>query len=200
MRKKFLLLVLSALLACSLVLGLTACGDKEDESLTGTKGLVCSFVSGENGAELAVTSYVGDSEEVVIPETFNGNKVTSIGDRAFSSCDSLTSVTIPNSVTSIGNSAFSGCNSLTSITIPNSVTSIGDCAFYNCDSLTSITIPNSVTSIGNSAFYYCDSLTSVTIGNSVTSIGSSAINSERDFRKTQQKTPNNIENSLQMIA
>ena len=28
----------------------------------------------------------------------------------------------------------------------------------------------------------------------------SAINSERDFRKTQQKTPNNIENSLQMIA
>ena len=27
-----------------------------------------------------------------------------------------------------------------------------------------------------------------------------AINSERDFQKTQQKTPNNIENSLQMIA
>ena len=31
-------------------------------------------------------------------------------------------------------------------------------------------------------------------------IGESAINSERDFPKTQQKTPNNIENSLQMIA
>lgn len=28
----------------------------------------------------------------------------------------------------------------------------------------------------------------------------SAINSERDFRKTQQKISNNIENSLQMIA
>lgn len=28
----------------------------------------------------------------------------------------------------------------------------------------------------------------------------SAINSERDFRKTQQKIPNKIENSLQMIA
>ena len=27
-----------------------------------------------------------------------------------------------------------------------------------------------------------------------------AINSERDFRKTQQKIPNKIENSLQMIA
>ena len=55
-------------------------------------------------------------------------------------------------VTSIG-SAFSNCEYLTSITIPNSVTSIGNCAFYGCSSLTSITIPNSVTSIGSSAFY-----------------------------------------------
>lgn len=30
--------------------------------------------------------------------------------------------------------------------------------------------------------------------------GVDAINSERDFRKTQQKISNNIENSLQMIA
>mgnify|MGYP004515104717 CR=1 FL=1 len=37
-------------------------------------------------------------------------------------------------------------------------------------------------------------------GEPVTSIGNHAINSERDLRKTQQKTPNNIENSLQMIA
>ena len=35
---------------------------------------------------------------------------------------------------------------------------------------------------------------------SIKNIAESAINSERDFRKTQQKAPNNIENSLQMIA
>ena len=57
-----------------------------------------------------------------------------------------------------------------------------------------------VTSIGRGAFYYCTGLTSVTIPDSVTSIGESAINSERDFRKTQQKTQNKTENSLQMIA
>lgn len=34
----------------------------------------------------------------------------------------------------------------------------------------------------------------------IEAIAKSAINSERDFRKTQQKISNNIENSLQMIA
>ena len=102
------------------------------------------------------------------------NSVTSIGSSAFRECTSLTSITIPDSVTSIGESAFSGCSSLTSITIPDSVTSIGDRAFSGCDSLTNITIPDSVTSIGSYAFSGCDSLTSITIPDSVTSIGDSA--------------------------
>ncbi len=99
------------------------------------------------------------------------DSVTSIGNDAFSSCDSLTSVSIGDSVTSIGDWAFYYCKSLTSITIPDSVTSIADGAFYCCTSLTSITIPDSVTSIGNGAFEDCESLTSVSIGDSVTSIG-----------------------------
>jgi len=105
------------------------------------------------------------------------NSVTSIGDEAFRFCSGLTSVTIPNSVTSIGEYAFSDCSSLTSVTIGNSVTSIGYAAFSGCSSLTSLTIPNSVTSIGNYAFSRCIGLTSLTIGNSVTSIGQYAFQS-----------------------
>ena len=97
-----------------------------------------------------------------------------IGNSAFSSCESLTSITIPPSVTTIGDSAFSGCKSLTSITIPPSVTAIGDYAFQECESLTSITIPPSVTAIGDYAFSWCESLTSITIPPSVTAIGSDA--------------------------
>jgi len=103
-----------------------------------------------------------------------GNSVTSIGTSVFHGCRRLTSVTIPNSLTSIGGGAFSGCSGLTSVTIPNSVTSIGGSAFYGCSGLTSVTIGNSVTSIGGSAFQNCSGLTSVTIPNSVTSIGKDA--------------------------
>ena len=94
-----------------------------------------------------------------------------IGNRAFKSCNSLTSINISNIVTKIGENAFWGCNSLTSINIPNSVTMIGEFVFYRCESLTSINIPNSVTMIGELAFYGCESLTSINIPNSVTTIG-----------------------------
>ncbi len=91
------------------------------------------------------------------------NSVTSIGDSAFFSCRSLTSVTIPTSVASIGGGAFFSCTSLTNATIPNSVTSIGHSAFVYCASLVSVTIPASVTSIGDSAFDGCTSLTAITV-------------------------------------
>ena len=114
------------------------------------------------------------SGNVVLPNTLFGASVSLIGDSAFESCSSLTSIAIPNSVTSIGYYAFNGCSSLTSIAIPNSVTSIGGSAFAACSSLTSVTIPNSVTSIGYGTFESCSSLTSIAIPNSVTSIGGSA--------------------------
>ena len=108
-----------------------------------------------------------DSIKAVVIES----GVTTIGDRAFEDCSSLTSITIPESVTTIGRSAFEDCSSLSSITIPEGVTTIGDRAFDGCRSLTSINIPESVTAIGSSAFSGCSSLTSITIPESVTTIG-----------------------------
>ncbi len=109
--------------------------------------------------------------ELVIPDTIEGNPVTSIGDSAFEGCDRLKSITIPDSVTSIGEGPFFNCSGLTSITIPDSVTSVGTYAFFGCSSLRSITIPDSATSIGVRAFAVCRNLTSITIHDGVTSIG-----------------------------
>ena len=101
-------------------------------------------------------------------------KISQIPNSAFSNCDSLTSVTIPDSVTSIGNYAFYDCTSLTSVNIPDSVTKIGYEAFRYCTSLTSVNIPDSVTTIGSYAFRNCNSLTSVNIPDSVITIGDTA--------------------------
>lgn len=102
--------------------------------------------------------------------------VTSIGDFAFSSCNSLICVTTSNSVTRLGDFAFYNCPNLTSITIGNGVSNIGNCAFKDCTGLINVTIPDSVTSIGAQSFQYCTGLTSATVGNGVTSIGLSAFN------------------------
>ena len=65
------------------------------------------------------------------------------------------------SVTIIGTSAFSYCDGLTSVVIPDSITSIGSYAFSNCNNLTSVTIGSGVQSIGSSAFSYCYKLVEV---------------------------------------
>ena len=139
------------------------------------------------------------------------SRTTEINGSAFSD-SSLTSITIPSSVTSIGEGAFQSCDSLTSIEvdpantaytsedgvlfnkdktiliaypagntrtsyiIPSSVTSIGEAAFYRCSSLTSVDFGENsqLTSIGSSAFKECSNLTSITIPEDVTSIGSNA--------------------------
>ena len=54
--------------------------------------------------------------ELIIPDTIEGNPVTSIGDGAFRFCTGLTNITIPDSVTSIGHMAFSSCGKLTAVT------------------------------------------------------------------------------------
>ena len=108
------------------------------------------------------------SKDIVSCEINSNTKV--INDTAFSNCNMLKSVTIPNSVITIEPSAFFGCTELSSVTIGNSVTSINNSAFSGCTGLTSITIPDSVISIGDFAFGNCIGLTSVYIGNSATSI------------------------------
>lgn len=86
-------------------------------------------------------------------------RVTSIGNYAFSSCHSLTSITIPDSVVSIGEMAFCNCSNLENVVMPNDSNSslklIGADAFYQCPKLKSITIPSGVTSIGRCAFDVC---------------------------------------------
>ena len=201
MKQPIITIILAMLLS---MLGFKAFA--HDIAVANSDGITIYYLWTNYNTELAV-SYRGNYHSsysdryqgnIVIPEsvTYNGKSypVTSIGELAFSTCKSLTSVTIPNSVTSIGAYAFA-LSGLTSVTIPNSVTDIGGSAFegtewYNNqpDGLlyinnsmyaykgtmpdnTIITIKEGTTKIYANAFYGCSGMKSVTIPNSVTSIG-----------------------------
>merc|ERR1712166_400508 len=88
--------------------------------------------------------------------------MTSIGDAAFASCTSLTTVTFPaeSKLTVIGDYAFRCCRSLTKLAFPDGLIAVGKYAFLDCTSLTlPWPAPATLVSIGYSAFRGCPWLT-----------------------------------------
>ena len=129
----------------------------------------------ENGV---LKKYVGSGGDVVIP-----GSVTSIGESAFSCCDSVTSVVVPDSVTFIGEYAFVSCRNMTSITLPKGLSSLEWNLFGGCSKLKSVNIPNGITRIEGAVFSHCTSLPSITIPESVNSIGEDAFSGCESLKK-----------------
>lgn len=149
--------------------------------------------------------------------------LTIIGESAFSLCDELVTVELPDSITKIDVGAFSACENLKEFKVPDSVKEIGECAFGLCVNLekfsgkfTSIdglclivngvlnqfalgcgleeyTIPNDVREIGWSAFSDSE-LTKINLHENIIKIGHSA------FCGCQNLTDINIPNSITTIA
>ena len=73
--------------------------------------------------------------------------VKSIGTAAFSCCESLNAIEIPETVTSIGDRAFGCCSSLVSISLPSKITDFSwrkeyySAVFHGCESLQIIRVP-----------------------------------------------------------
>lgn len=154
-KKCFVALLMVVVMMCACWTGVLA---EDEERETFTSGDYEYALLDDGTVE--ITGYSGDAEELIIPDTLAGKKVTAIGYHAFFWSFSLMSVTIPHSITTIGDNAFYGCFSLTSVTIPDSVVSIGDFAFY-WSALTTVTIPDSVEEIGRYSFASCSALKSI---------------------------------------
>lgn len=66
---------------------------------------------------------------------FKGNKVESIGYRAFAECTALKEIKIPDTVNSLGNGAFSNCTALEKVTLGTEVKNLGIGVFAGCTAL-----------------------------------------------------------------
>ena len=120
-----------------------------------------------------ITRYMGTDTELEVPAEIDGYKVTGIGSYAFSYCEGVKNIILPEGVKRIEDYAFLGCDSVESITLPEGVESIGKGAFRRCISLKNITLPEGITSIEEGVFWACD-LENITLPEGVKSIGSKA--------------------------
>lgn len=77
--------------------------------------------------------------DVVVPETYNGLPVDTIGYNAFEGATKIKTLTLGENVTSVGDFAFKGCTALRTINL-NKVNSIGNGAFRGCKSLQFVTV------------------------------------------------------------
>ena len=123
----------------------------------------------DNGIEIA--DYIGDDENVIIPDTINGLPVISVGKYAFNvnidedprfdrMCNIL-HITLPDTVIYLEEGAFCQCPRVESVDMPKELQTIGDRCFESAGYLKKLDIPKGVTTIGERAFDNCRSLKSI---------------------------------------
>lgn len=125
--------------------------------------------------------------------TTNNDRITSIGNHAFTSCVSLQMLELPSSITYIGKSAFQGCSKLIRAIFSGTENVVIDqYAYSNCPMLNLVYISDRVTSIGDYAFTLCPKLTIYTSYSSETNLDN-AVGPSKLYRKT-------LTNNKQSIA
>ena len=104
-----------------------------------------------------ISSYLGEEEQVSIPEYLDGALVTRIESGAFYGKRSIKTLYIPENIQEIDEFAFQGCVNMTSLTIEGNPI-IKDKAFKYCGSLTEINLSDDIDKLGIGVFEGCIAL------------------------------------------
>lgn len=105
-------------------------------------------------------------ECTALEELGDTSNITQIGVAEFKECKNLKSFTFSKEIVSIGQAAFSSCESLVieDLNLPK-LASLSVAAFFGCKNLKKVSNLGSVTSLVNQVFSYCSSLTYVNLSN-----------------------------------
>ena len=80
------------------------------------------------------------------------NGVSGIGEYAFSHCEELTEIDIPEKVLCLKRDTFFRCTSLKKVTLPKGLKRIEGSVFLSCFSLKEVVLPDNLIELGSSAF------------------------------------------------
>ncbi|MBQ9278128.1 MAG: leucine-rich repeat protein [Lachnospiraceae bacterium] len=141
------------------------------------------------------------------------NMLKDIGVYAFSYCNSLTRVKIPESVEYLPIGLFEGCNMLEEVIIPDYIEVIANNFFRNCSRLKNVNLPSKLkkisvgsfkgcselwaagikfpdglSTIDASAFRYCDSIDSIELPKNISTISLSSFEGCRNLRSVKAES------------
>ena len=114
-----------------------------------------SYTLDANG-NATITAYNGTESDLTIPNTIDGHTVITIGAHAFDESRNSTNgsvikhLVISEGIKRIDGWAFSGCENLESVKLPESLIMLDWQIFVGCGKLSNINIPKKLTTLGNS--------------------------------------------------
>ena len=129
----------------------------------------------ERGAFAYCSSLTGSLSLPSTLESIDGNYVTDeMG--AFYKCGFVCELKLPEKVTHLGDYAFSGCSGLYgSVILPHNLSYLGESTFEGCKNLTGdLSIPQTLTEIKYRAFAYCNFNGMLELHDGIVSIGEEA--------------------------
>ena len=180
--KKLSLLILSLILALSVVLPLSACGNNGEKPIGETAGLQYTFDDQLGG--YALTSLNGTSAtEIGIPSKYEGSPVVKVASGVFTSDYAVTKVQLPASIKVVEDGAFDSCSTLQNITVlsGNENYSAKSGVLYNAQGTEfvcvpkaikgEVVLPDTIKAIPDSQFENRQSITKVVLPEGLETIG-----------------------------
>jgi hypothetical protein len=114
-----------------------------------------TLLGGENGIlEIGDRAFEGSNiktaDENLLPDS-----LTKLGNYAFSHCDNISVINIPNKVKQLPTQCFEYCSNLQTIYLHDEINQLGTYLFWNCSKLNNVHIPTAVTAITGGCFNGC---------------------------------------------